>query len=302
MIKNNLFYFLLFSATIFLAQETVVNGEFAIRDFTITKDSLFFIEKRYSKYHHLPKNDTTTNKYFIGGYGLKIFKDNNTIISISNEFEATVSSLRFYNKSLKDFDAVYYYKKAKSVNALLLKKHEKAIMSLTDNKILIVDYSKRPAFKIYAQIELNSLSRALFYKNGFLFFATDGGDVFKYDINLQKKERVLSVEESVTSIHVNKDVIYYTTINGKIIKYNILSEKFSEILLESNFILNTILSKNNLVCGSFNGKIYVIDINSFTLIDTLNHHKKSVLKIEKGTDNIFYSSSIDKTIKKWKLL
>ena len=84
-------------------QENVISGNFAIRDFTVANDSVYFIEKRHIQYYNIQKKDTSTNKYFMGGYGLKVFNDtiDRQIISVSNEFEQLVSSLRFYKKSSK---------------------------------------------------------------------------------------------------------------------------------------------------------------------------------------------------------
>jgi WD40 repeat protein len=59
--------------------------------------------------------------------------------------------------------------------------------------------------------------------------------------------------------------------------------------------------KNKLICGSWNGEIYVIGITDFAIEKTLKHHNRSVMKIANYKDNIFLSSSLDKTIKKWKL-
>lgn len=81
---------------------------------------------------------------------------------------------------------------------------------------------------------------------------------------------------------------------------DMLTNNKEELNLGDNFIINSLYNEQNkLICGSWKGLIYVIDILNFRIIKELNYHKRTVLKVLNYKDNIYYSSSLDNTIKKW---
>ncbi|MCB0444708.1 MAG: hypothetical protein KDC68_03445, partial [Gelidibacter sp.] len=82
---------------------------------------------------------------------------------------------------------------------------------------------------------------------------------------------------------------------------NLKKNKLQTLNINKNFIVNVLYSNNKLICGSWKGDIFVIDINKFKITKELKYHNSTVLKILNYKDNVFYSSSIDKTIKKWYL-
>lgn len=301
--QNNILLILAFMSFWVNAQETIIQSGFAIRDFAIHKDSIYFIEKRDIKYKNYRTENKSPKEYFIGGYGVKIFNDslNKEVISISNEFEQTVSSLRFYNKSSQKVDDVFYYKKGKTINALFALESKHVIMSMSNNKIIVVNYSAKPVFEIIHEIPLKSLARGLFYTKNSLFYATDLGNVYKYDLKTKKNKLIYSYGEIITDLKFYNQNLIFTTEKGKIIKYDTINKTELKLQIKNNFILNTLLFEDKLICGTFKGSIMVVDLKEMRLVNQLNYHNRSILKIVKGEQEEFYSSSIDKTLKKWKL-
>ncbi|WP_299062920.1 hypothetical protein [uncultured Polaribacter sp.] len=301
--KHNIFLLLIGLSVWVHAQENIINSDFAIRDFSIQKDSIYFIEKRDVKSYNFKTNKITKDGYFIGGYGLHIFNDikNDQIITISNEFERTISSLRFYNKKSKKVENVFYYKKGKAIKALIIKENKIAILSMNNNKIIIVDYSAKPVFKILHNISLKALARDFYFKDNSLFYATDLGNIYKYNLKTKKNKLIVSYGEVITNLNIYNNTIVFSTINGAIVKYNTFNNNVLQTEIKNNFILCTFLLDNKLICGTFNGSIIVLSLDKMKIVTEFNYHNRSVLKIAKGTNNDFYSSSIDKTFKKWKI-
>ncbi|MFY9242538.1 MAG: WD40 repeat domain-containing protein [Polaribacter sp.] len=283
------------------AQETIVNGSFTIRDFFEEQDSIFYIEKRDVKYFNKNEQDLAFEEYFIGGYGLKIFNNYNEIVSISNEFEQNVSSVRFFNKKEKEVKEVFYYKQGKSIDALLIPEKKYVLISTNDKKITVIDFGDKPAFKIVQEISLNSLARSIYYHNKNLYYATDLGEIYQFNFRTQKSELIHSCKEKITNLNFYNDGLIFTTIQGKIVFLGLDFKASTIVKIKNNFILNTTIDKDNLVCGTFKGEILVVSLKNREITNQLNYHNRSVLSITKGIENYFYSSGIDKTLKKWKL-
>ena len=280
--------------------ETVIESDFVIRDFEVFKDSIFYIKKRNA---FLFDTKTKSSKnYFIGGYGLKIkAKENsNTIITVANELVDTVSSVRVYNKKLGEFEAEFFYKKGKILDFLLLEEAKLFVLSLTTNKIIFIDYKDRPEYYKTIEINLNSLSRKLLYKDNMLYFATDNGNIYKYDFLNYKKTLIHNGNNVITEFILVNEILLYTTIKGDIFKINLATNEKAKIKIDNNFISTFLNFNDKLICGSWNGKIYVLDINNFTINQEFNFHKRAVISIKKDENNNIYSSSLDQTIKKWK--
>lgn len=296
--------FPLFLTLTLTAQETVRENSFSVRDFILAKDSIFLIEKRDVKYYDLSLKSSQVHSYFIGGYGLEIYNDekNNEIITVSNEFIQNVCSLRFYNKSAKTVEQVYYYKGGKSLDVLIITELEYAILSLSNNKIIVVDFSKKPAFEVIHDIQLNSLSRKIIYQGNKLYYATDLGDIYTYDLSSEKRSLIYSYGKKITDFLITKGQIIFSTIDGEVMNYSMADKGLSKLMLEDDFVLNMIrFQENKLVCGTFKGQIIIINFKNMNSINKLKYHKQSVIKIINTSKNEFYSSSIDKTIKKWTL-
>lgn len=295
------FLFLVFATQ---AQETFLRNNFTVRDFFIKNDSVFFIEKRDVNYYNYSIDNSPIQSYFIGGYGLEIYDDfqNNEIISVSNEFTKTVSSIRFYDKASKKVEEVYYYHKGKSIDVLILPELKHVVLSLNNNKIIIINYTNKPTFKVVHEIELNAMSRRLAYEKGNLFFVTDLGEIYKYNLETKVNALLFSCGKRITDFSLFNSFIVYSTDDGEIVKLNILEGSTKKIDISDNFVLNSLqFNIDTLICGTFKGAIIIIDINNMTILDSLNYHKRSVIKILNSKENEFYSSSIDNTIKKWKI-
>lgn len=279
--------------------ETIIKADFAIRDFNLVKDSIFYTEKR-NMFLYDKKTKISTN-YFMGGYALKTYAQSNskTIITASNELVDTVSSVRFYNKKTNKFDAVFFYKKGKILDFLVIPEAKLFVLSLTDQKIIFIDYNNLEFYKTI-EINLNTLSRKLRYINNTLFYITDKGEVFKYNFHDYSKTLLHKGNNPMTDFIVDNNILVYTTINGDLFKIDLKSNKKEKLTIDNNFISTLIQFKSNkLICGSWNGKIYILNIEKFLIEKELEYHKRTVLQIKKEGNNTLYSSSLDKTIKKW---
>lgn len=300
---NTISLFILISVSL-NAQETILKTDYSVKDFTIANDSIFLIDKRDVKYFSLTKERTTDNLFFIGGYGLKLVvnEKSNEIITIANEFQKPVTSLRFYNKKTKNIEQVFYYQQGRSLDALLLPEHNYAVLSLSDKKIIFVDYNKKPTFEIIHTIPLKAIARKVIYKADNLYYATDLGTIYKYSLNKKSNTLIHSCGNIITDMALFNNYIIYTTIKGEIVKYNINSQNIQKLNIKDNFVLNSLsFQENKLICGTFKGPILLVNTDNLSILKQWNYHKRSVLKITKGKNNEFYSSSVDKNIKKWKV-
>jgi hypothetical protein len=144
------------------------------------------------------------------------------------------------------------------------------------------------------------MSRRLIYQKGYLFYFTDLGEMYRYDLKTKENTLLYACGKRITDFTVSNNFLVYSTEEGEITKINMIDKTTASIRINDNFVLNSLQYDNNkLICGTFKGLIIVIDTDNMTLINQLNYHKRSVLKIINGNKNEFYSSSIDKTIKKW---
>jgi WD40 repeat protein len=281
-----------------VGQEVIKKTNFPSRDFYISQDSIVYIEKRNVKI----EGENKKEDYFIGGYGLEIYnsKTSNEIITASNELVKNVSSVRFYNKNTKKVENVFYYKKGKSLDFLIIPELNTFVLSLTNKKIVFINFKNKPSFKRTIEIKLKTLSRKLIYRNNKLYYATDLGEIYQYDMVNNSKELLYKTDSIITDFYLSDSILIYSTIDGKITRINMQTNKKREINLGNNFInIMVEYQQDKLVCGSWKGLIYVIDVFNFAVKKELNYHTRTVLKILNYNDNIFYSSSLDKTIKKW---
>jgi hypothetical protein len=280
----------------------VIKTDFAIRDFNVYQDSLFFIKKRDVHLYNL--NDKTSKNYFIGGYGIKIISSSNSneIITASNELVRNVSSVRFYNKNKDKFDAVFYYKEGKILDFLLIPEAKVFVLSLTNNKIIFVDYRDTSKFNKTIELNLNTLSRKLFYRNSTIYFATDQGEFFSYDFNTYEKKMIYKGNGLVTDFLLENNTLIYSTIEGEFIHVNLKNESKETFEINNNFIgVLKRFDDNKIICGSWDGTIYVFNMYDFSLENEYKIHDRTVLEIKTSTNGVIYSSSLDKTIKKWTL-
>src|SRR5690606_13240066 len=206
------------------------------RDFFMKKDSIFLIEKRDVSYFNYLEKNRTVQTYFIGGYGLEIYDDskNNQIITVSNEFSRPVSSLRFYNKSFKEVKDVYYYTEGRSLDAIIIPDLNYAILSLSDKKIIVVNYEKKPDYEISHNITLSSIARSMAFKDGYLYYATDLGEIFKYNFATKENTILLAYEKMITDFTIFDKYIVFTTKEGEIVKFSFENGFISKLDLSTD--------------------------------------------------------------------
>ena len=162
--------------------------------------------------------------------------------------------------------------------------------------------SKKPEFIVTHNIQLNAMSRRVFLSQNVLYFCTDLGDIFSYNLTSKEQKKIVSVKKIITDLVKFDESIVFTTIDGEIIKFNLKDKTTKKIKLSNNFALNSILyQQNKLIFGTFKGSIIVVNTDNMTIDKELKYHRRSVLKILNFKDNEFYSSSIDHTLKKWQL-
>jgi outer membrane protein assembly factor BamB len=280
--------------------ETLIKSDFTIRDFIIEKDSIIFLKKRdlILENRHTGEN----KKEFTGGYGLELLplKNTNTIITISNELNNKTSFVRFYNKSKQVFDYVYYNKQGNAIDFLLMPNLKLFALSLVSNTIIIIDYSKAPRFFKTIEIKNSAMSRRLFYQNNNLYYVTDNGAFYAYNINTYKKTRIFKTDSAISDFILNDGIVTYTTLTGDIIKRNLNTALEQKIQLKNDFV--TTLSDNDkfLLIGTWLGNCIVVEKQNFKVISTTTTHKKPILKLLSKNSEV-YSSSIDGTIKKLNL-
>ncbi len=293
------FWIILLFTQIVFSQDIYTTTDYPVRDFFLTKDTISYIQKR----HVFIKPSDTLNSYFIGGYGLAIFYDSETnqIITVSNELPRTVCSVRFYHKSSKKVEEVYYYIKARALDAIILKEKNMLILSLENNKILMVDYSKKPEFVVKKEFKISSKSRRIIFNDNKLYYCSDLGEIFYFDFNSSESKRLVKHNGIITDFAVYDNYIIYSTLKGNISKYLIKGKKEVTLKLENNFSLNSLkFQKNKLICGTFDGTILVLNTETMSIDREIKYHDRTILKIYYH-NNQFYSSSIDNTIRKWGL-
>lgn len=195
-------------------QEVIKKSNFPVRDFYVSQDSMWFIKKR--DVHIIDRSNNNETNYFIGGYGLEIFVDstNNEIITASNELVRNISSVRFYNKNTKKVEDVFYYKRGKIIDFLIIPELNIFVLSLTNKKIIFINFEEKPAFRKAIEIELDALSRKLIYKNNKLYYITDLGEIYQYDLASNTKELLYRADSIITNFYLESNIIIYATING----------------------------------------------------------------------------------------
>ncbi|MCK7589534.1 hypothetical protein M0G43_03000 [Subsaxibacter sp. CAU 1640] len=294
--KFSAYLVILFSCSIF-SQEVHLHGNFTIRDFFINKDTTYYIEKRHVRI----SPESGKYGYFMGGYGLKIFDNpkKNEVITVSNELINTVCSVRFFNKSSNKEQEVFYYTEGRAVDALHIEQLGLIVLSLSDKKIIAIDYKNKPIFDVVLDVELKRIARRIAYRGDFLYYAVDSGEIYKHDLKSKHGKILFNTKSTVSDFHIFEKFLIYSTTDGNIVKQSLTTEKQERIKLTDNFVLNGLFIESKLILGTFDGSILVLNLETLKIEKELKIHKRSVLSL-KNVDGEFYSSGIDKTIRKWK--
>lgn len=290
-------------------QEVIFSTSFTVRDFIISDNTLMYIEKRDIKNYNLlnKTNDTLIDAkgYFIGGFGLKIFFDpqSNMIITASNELIRDVGSIRFYDIRTKEINLNHVYYPTGLVDFFVAPKDSLFFLSKKDKQIDIFKYGDVPRYNKIDSLKLDSYCRKLQYHNENVYGITDSGTIFSYNVKTKVKKRVYQGNSLLVNFTFDKqqENMFVTTFNGGLIKVNINGNAQNKTIHIGKDIIEAIAIYEDkyIITGDWNGEIKLIDMQNLSLIKTWNN-KKRIVKIL-SYDQGFYTSSADRTIKKWKI-
>jgi outer membrane protein assembly factor BamB len=300
---------LIFPCKVF-CQEVILNTNFAVRDFKIKGNTLIYIEKRDIKSFNLQtkKPDTlfANNSFFIGGYGLNIYctKESNEIVTSSNELIRDISSIRFYDIKKKEVDKYEVYYSTGLIDFLLLEENKMMFLSKKNKCIDIFNYDGSPRYKKIDSIKTDSYSRKLQFKDDKLYYITDNGGLYEYNLTTRNNKLLNKTHYLLTNFLISEGNIYATTFNGFLIKVDIKTGSIRNRIIIGNEIVEAleILDNKYIITGDWSGNIKVINKNNFKITKQYyNKNNKRIIKIVSSENNCFFSSSSDKTIKKWKI-
>jgi hypothetical protein len=291
------------------AQEIILKTSFPIRDFKIKENTIIYIEKRNLKNYNLisnkPDSLIQSKGYFIGGYGLNVYfpKTEGFIITSSNELVKDRSSIRFYDIKTKEVNKYHVLYKTELMDMLLLSNKKMLFLSKKNKIIEAYTDGKNPRYKLIDEITLDSFSRKMRFNNNKLYFITDSGKLFEYNIENKEKKLIYEEDNILTNFVIDKFTsnIFITTLNGKVIKVNINNPNENKEVVIGNTIIEALgILDNFIITGDWNGKIKLIKKET---LETEKEFKlkKRIIKIRVQNNNTFYTSSADKTLRKWKI-
>lgn len=282
------------------AQETLLKSSFPVRDFFFENDSVFLIKKRHLEV--LDENNEQKELHFIGGYGIRLFNlGESEILTVSNELRRDVSSVRFYKKKEETINEVFYYKEGNFLDFCLVSDERMFLFSTRKNKLVVVSYRNKPQFNIIKEVDLGSFSRKIFYEMGRIYCITDNGELYQY--NLMDGELLLlyKTKEILTDFQLKDGIFYISNIKGEIIKYDSNTEIAHELLrLKDDFVTTSLIHKDNLIFGTWKGDVYQQSFDYSSSFRKKKVHGKAIYRIL-SHEGYFYSCSLDKTFKKWKI-
>jgi len=309
-IKFTVFWVISFvSCNNITAQETILKTNFTVRDFKIIDNTLLYIEKRDIKSFNLETTAKNTffkgEGFFIGGYGLRIFhsKKQQQIITASNELGSNRSSIRFYDIIKKDINKFHVLYDTGLIDFFVEPKDSVFVLSKKDFTIETYKYGGKPRYQKTDSLKTDSYARKIELSNNNLFYITDSGNVFQYNLRTKENKLLYQGENLLVSFIFDKNYrnMYVSTFDGKIIKINLFGSSKSEALNFGSHIIEAIniFDDKYIIAGDWSGSIKIIDLNTNEIKKTYNTKKRIVKIVVKGDH--FYTSSSDKTIKKWEI-
>lgn len=288
-------------------QEIVLKTNFPIRDFKINDNTIVYIEKRDIKFFNLisKKEDSVIKKngYFIGGYGLNIYypKADDFIITSSNELIKDRSSIRFYDIKTKEVNKYHVHYNTELMDFLLLPNKEMFFLSKKNHTIEVYKYGGKPLYKLTDKITIDSFSRKLKFNNNKLYYITDSGKLFEYNIENKEKKLIYDSDNILTNFVFDNEYnnVYITTFNGKLIKVNVNNNlENKEIFIGDTVIEALDFQDDYIITGDWKGVIKLIRKETLK-VDKEYKIKKRIIKIRVKDNSTFYTSSADKTLRKW---
>lgn len=302
------FYFLLILSAIKLnAQEIIFKTNFPVRDFFIEDSTVVYIEKRSVKSYNMQTNRPDIlfkkNDFFVGGYGLKIFKDStsNKIITASNELIRDISSIRFYDIATKSVNKYHVYYTTEIMDFLIIPSEKLFCLSKKNLQIQVFKYGGKQRYISKDSIKLDAFSRKMSIHNDNLFFITDSGKLFRYNLKSKEKKLIFKDTEMLVNFVINKKTnqLFLTNLKGYLISLDLKDKYMPKKIKLGNTIIEAIkiVDDKYLVTGDWNGHINVIDQLSLNISKKYNN-KSRIIHID-SVDEDIYTSSSDCTIKKW---
>ncbi len=279
--------------------QTVYKSDFTIRDIAMVKESLFFIKKR-DLFIYDPKTKELHNR-FIGGYGLEFVNNTSNwegVITVSNELVENVSSIRFFKTLKEKPDYVFYNYEGKILDYVDIPEQKLFAISLISSKIIFIDYSEKPKFTKSIEIDLEAPARKILYNGNYLYFATDLGEIYEYDLNTYSKKKLIADSTLITNFIIRDRQLWYSTVDGYLKSSDFDQQNEAVFKINDSFAVTFIDDNENLICGTWDGRVVILKKDNLKVKSNQQVHKQSILKIIKH-DDIFYSCSVDGTIKKW---
>ena len=289
------------------SQEVILKTDFAVRDFEIKDQIVFYIEKRDIKsYNFKTKSNNTLVKkegYFIGGYGIKLFSlyNEHKIVTASNELREDRSSIRFYDTNLKEVDKYEVLYSKGLVDFDLSSKDSLLFLSHRDSTLKIYRYGGRPLYRLTDSVPTNSHARKIKFYGNSLYYITDNGKLNVYDVILKQGKEICSIKDMPTNFIIDqiRDRIYLSTISGKILvidtELNAIVDRLS--LGDSIIEAMELYQENFLIVGDWDGRLSKVNLNNLE-ITLLGELEERIISI-KTYQNKFYTSSAKKEIRKW---
>lgn len=303
-----LFFLSILFFNISYSQEIILKADFPIRDFKINDNTIVYIEKRDIKNFNLISKKTDSliekNGYFIGGYGLNIYypKTNDFIITSSNELVKDRSSIRFYDIKTKKVNKYHVLYKTELIDFLFIPDKDLFFLSKKNKTIEVYKYGVKPRYKLIDKITLDSFSRKLISYNNKLYYITDSGKLFEYNIENKENKLIYDSDNILTNFVFDNETnkIYITTFNGKLIQVNINNSlKNKEILIGDTVIEALSFQDDYIITGDWNGAIKLIEKETLKVEKEFKIRKR-IIKIRVQNNSTFYTSSADKTLRRWK--
>lgn len=302
-------FLLILSAIQLNAQEIIFKTNFPVRDFFIEDSTVVYIEKRSVKSYNMQTNRPDTlfknNDFFVGGYGLKVFKDstNNKIITASNELIRDISSIRFYDIATKAVNKYHVYYTTEIMDFLIIPSEKLFFLSKKNLQIQVLKYGGKQRYILKDSIKLDAFSRKMSIYNENLFYITDSGKLFRYNFKSHEKKLIFKGNEMLVNFVINKKTnqLFITNIKGDLISLDLKDKYITKKIKLGNTITEAIkiVDDKHIVTGDWNGHIYVIDQLSLDILKQYNN-KSRIIHIDSIDDEI-YTSSVDCTIKKWSI-
>ena len=276
-----------------IGQEVIFESNYTIRDFIIHGDTIVISNESDIEIY---KNKNLIHKYYAGGHILRIdYHKKNQIISIANKYKKHKGSIRIYDILENKLKRVYTFDKSPILDYQFID-NQKIIVSFNNGELITFE-TKR--IKLDKRYNSNDKIRKIKIIDDSIMACSDNGTVM----------RIYNEEfDILVPSHRNDKLISFTDTDFGIIAISDKGELFKYFKKDAtrNKITNTILTdivsinKKLIAVSSWSGTIYIINPKNLSVIKTIKAHDGIIVKLRVFGGNL-YSSSFDRTIKKWNI-